>query len=153
MSITSPHYQIEVPSPATRFKDLGAELQQFGLDVDRILSEFDYNGADPNLLLSRVVALETAVAALTYPEWRAIRSFPPAGQEAGHTMEVTFPAGRFGVPPAVQLTKMESIAAKFIPYAVNVTTAGFTLGLYIGDGTQGGIGRAMPIAIHAYEVE
>ena len=59
MSFITPNFGLEVPTPATRTKDLGAELLAFGLSIDEVLSQFDYNGADPNLLLSRVVALET----------------------------------------------------------------------------------------------
>lgn len=61
MTISTPNFHINAPSPATKFKDLGAELQQFGLDVDSTLKSFDYNGADPNLVVSRVSALEAHV--------------------------------------------------------------------------------------------
>lgn len=58
MSIYTPVFEMEVPSPATKAKDLGAELLAFGLSVDQTLAQFDYNGADPDLVLSRVAILE-----------------------------------------------------------------------------------------------
>ena len=59
MSTFTPNFDIEVPTPNTLWLDLGKELLAFGMSVDQVLKSFDYNGADPNKLLSRVVALET----------------------------------------------------------------------------------------------
>lgn len=58
MSYTTPDYGIVVPSPSTRLNQLGSELQQMGISIEEVLKSFDYNGADPNLLASRVAALE-----------------------------------------------------------------------------------------------
>ena len=69
MATPSPHYGMRLPNGATQFNRLGAELLQFGLDVDQTLRNFDYQGKDPNLVLARVTALEawksTADAKLT----------------------------------------------------------------------------------------
>lgn len=58
MPYITPKYGLEVPSPSTRFNELGLELQQMGISIEAVLDSFDYNGADPNLVLSRVAALE-----------------------------------------------------------------------------------------------
>lgn len=50
-------------------------------------------------------------------------------------LDVTFPAGRFSLPPVVMVTKQSDAAAKYVPYAMNVTATGFRIGLYAGDGT------------------
>lgn len=80
MSYTTPNYGIVVPSPSTRLNRLGVELQQMGMSIEEILESFDYNGADPNLVLTRVAALEAwrtaaaaRLAALEYEtEWTPI---------------------------------------------------------------------------------
>lgn len=64
MSTPTPIYNIPSPSPNTKFKDLGAELLAYTSQLEALLASFDYNGADPNLVLSRVVALETGLAEL-----------------------------------------------------------------------------------------
>jgi hypothetical protein len=56
---------------------------------------------------------------------------------AGNTVAVTFPAGRFSVPPLVFVTKNYASSPKDTPYAISVTTSGFTLGVYSGDGSAG----------------
>lgn len=58
MSIILPTYGLTVPSETTRFRDLGKELREFGISVNDVLESFDYNGVDPNLVLTRVAALE-----------------------------------------------------------------------------------------------
>lgn len=58
MSTHTPNFDIEVPSPLTLFRNLGAELLAFGMSVDDVLTKFDYHGKDPNLVLARVAALE-----------------------------------------------------------------------------------------------
>lgn len=58
MAITGPHYGTRIPSATTHFNALGYELMQFGLDIENLLNAFDYNGADPNLVLARTAALE-----------------------------------------------------------------------------------------------
>lgn len=60
MSYTTPDYGIVVPSPSTRLNKLGSELQQMGISIEEVLNSFDYNGADPTLVLSRVASLEAA---------------------------------------------------------------------------------------------
>lgn len=57
-------FGLQVPSPSTKFKDLGAELKQLGEDIDAVLTSFDYNGSDPDLVVSRVNQLETRAADL-----------------------------------------------------------------------------------------
>lgn len=59
MSYTHPRYGIVTPDNQTKAKDLGAELKQMGATIEATLKSFDYNGADPNLVLARVAALET----------------------------------------------------------------------------------------------
>lgn len=59
MPTNYPTFNITAPSETTRFYNLGKELREFGASVDAALKSFNYNGADPNLLLSRVAALET----------------------------------------------------------------------------------------------
>jgi hypothetical protein len=49
-------------------------------------------------------------------------------------VDVTFPAGRFSLAPVVTATKQSDAAAKYVPYVMNVTTNGFRLGVYAGDG-------------------
>lgn len=58
MAIILPRYNLKVPSETTMFRDLGKELREFGQSINDALADFDYNGADPNLVLSRVTALE-----------------------------------------------------------------------------------------------
>lgn len=54
---------------------------------------------------------------------------------AGATVNVTLPAGRFSAPPYILVTKTAGTGAKHVPYVSNITTSGFTLGVYSGDGT------------------
>ncbi|PII81559.1 hypothetical protein BMH32_04705 [Leucobacter sp. OLJS4] len=59
---TSPTFGLTGPSPTTPFNKLGAELQQMLLGIDNTLKNFDYSGADPAAVLSRVAALEVLAA-------------------------------------------------------------------------------------------
>lgn len=65
MTIYTPNFGMKAPSGATKLRHLGPALEEFARSVDSTLAEFDYNGADPNLVLARVLALETQVAAMT----------------------------------------------------------------------------------------
>lgn len=58
MPIIFPKYNLKVPSETTRFRDLGKELREMGASINAALESFDYNGADPNLVLARVAVLE-----------------------------------------------------------------------------------------------
>lgn len=58
MPYTDPRYGLTGPSPTTRLDKLGLELQQLITSLSDVLASFDYNGADPNLVASRVAALE-----------------------------------------------------------------------------------------------
>lgn len=58
MTTPTTHFNLAAPSPATKFKDLGAELLAFATSIDNVLASFDYNGSDPNAVLARVAALE-----------------------------------------------------------------------------------------------
>lgn len=62
MSIILPKYGLKVPSESTRFRDLGKELREQGISIESVLESFDYHGADPNLVLARVAALEAQTA-------------------------------------------------------------------------------------------
>lgn len=60
MPIILPKYGLVAPSETTRFRDLGKELREMAQSIEDVLESFDYNGADPGLVLSRVTALEGA---------------------------------------------------------------------------------------------
>ena len=61
MSVELPAYGIVSPSNSTRLADLGRELLDMSTSIVAALQSFDYNGADPNLVLSRVADLESSV--------------------------------------------------------------------------------------------
>lgn len=54
----TPIYGIPAPSPTTELKNLGAELLAMATGFEAALAAFDYDGADPNLVLARTAALE-----------------------------------------------------------------------------------------------
>uniref|UniRef100_UPI003F49ACBF hypothetical protein n=1 Tax=Arthrobacter silvisoli TaxID=2291022 RepID=UPI003F49ACBF len=54
----------------------------------------------------------------------------------GGSLAVSFPAGRFTVPPIIVLGKAMSGAGKMVFYAVNSATTGFTLGAQTADGSS-----------------
>lgn len=58
MPYITPKYGIRTPSPRTKFKDLGIELQTMGQSIENLLEDFDYRGADPNRVLAQVQALQ-----------------------------------------------------------------------------------------------
>lgn len=78
MSYTTPKYGLVVPSPATRLNQLGTQLQQMGISIEEVLDSFDYNGADPNLVLTRVTALEA---------WRTAAQAQVAALEAKNSAD------------------------------------------------------------------
>lgn len=115
MSIILPKFQLKTPSETTLFKDLGKELREFGESVEETLEGFDYTGADPNIVLSRVAALEAwqtaaegrladlETAALPYP----IGSETVASVgSSGSTKQLTvpLPAGRFTSTPFISIS-------------------------------------------------
>lgn len=55
--------------------------------------------------------------------------------QSGITGNITFPAGLFSSIPVVLVSKTGGGLAKFVPYAVSVTTSGCTVGIFSGDGT------------------
>lgn len=65
MSTPTSIYNLPSPGPTTKFKDLGAELLAWSNAIDALLAGFDYNGADPDAVLARVVALEAWRANVT----------------------------------------------------------------------------------------
>lgn len=60
MPITTPKFLLKAPSETSQFRNLGKELREFALSIEEILSRFNYSGKDPNLVLTRVAALERA---------------------------------------------------------------------------------------------
>lgn len=56
---------------------------------------------------------------------------------AGGTASVTFPTGRFTASDTLfaQVSRASGALAKYVPYVINVTRTGMTVGLYSGDGT------------------
>lgn len=58
MAIVIPPFGIVSPSEATPFNKFGEELRLMTESLSDVLAQFDYNGADPNLVLARVNALE-----------------------------------------------------------------------------------------------
>lgn len=65
-------------------------------------------------------------------------------------LDVTFPAGRFSFPPVVTATKQSDAAAKYVPYVHSVTTNGFRIGVYAGDGTASS--QSVPIGWTAVQM-
>lgn len=63
MSIILPKYGMKVPSETTGFHLLGKEFREMGISIESILESFDYNGADPGLVLARMAAQEAALNA------------------------------------------------------------------------------------------
>ncbi|GAA1790959.1 hypothetical protein [Leucobacter iarius] len=85
MPYTSPKFRITGPSATSEFRKLGAELQAMLLGIDNTLASFDYNGADPGLVLSRLAALEARVTAaeaatpVVQTGWTGTQSVPAGG--------------------------------------------------------------------------
>ena len=69
MTEITPNFNLVAPSPSTPLRDLGPELYLMVQSIETTLGLLTYNGADPNLVLSRTAALEawraTAQAAIT----------------------------------------------------------------------------------------
>ncbi|WP_024357257.1 hypothetical protein [Leucobacter chironomi] len=55
-----PKYNLPVPEGGDLARDLPAHLEAMAKGIEAALASFDYRGTDPNLVLSRVAALETA---------------------------------------------------------------------------------------------
>lgn len=145
MSYTTPKYGITVPSPATQVKELGAELQEMGVSIESVLESFDYNGADPNLVLSRMSALEIEAASLSDridvlesvpAEASGVVTLSLSSAAPSGTVDITFPPGRFSTAPLIFVTKQSGALAKYIPYVASKSASGATLGIYSGDGTS-----------------
>ena len=79
MAVTLPKFGLVAASETTQFKNLGKELREMGVSIESILESFDYNGADPNLVLSRVAALES---------WRTTAQAQIAALEAAQESNV-----------------------------------------------------------------
>ena len=92
------------------------------------LGAYDKSDVDVSGLVARLAALERkASGAVTVGVSGA----------AGGTVAVTFPPGRFTAADVlnVQLTKVRSGLAKYVPYATAISATGMTVGVYSGDGT------------------
>lgn len=63
---TLPKYNLPVPEGGDLARDLPAHLETMVHGIEAALDSFNYHGADPNLVLSRVAALEAATSA---PGW------------------------------------------------------------------------------------
>lgn len=83
MSVTLPKFGLKAVNETTRFKDLGKEMREMGQSIESILEGFDYNGADPNLVLARTAALEEAFAANGKTPWVALSSLVTAANGFG----------------------------------------------------------------------
>lgn len=128
MPYTTPKFLITVPSPTTRLNRLGAELQQLGASLEAALSKFNYNGKDPNLVLSRVAALE----AREENRQRGRSSYASgvdgnaSGIAWGPIRSVTFPKPfAAGTTPNVYVSQVSGDHVGF-SYVASVTNTGFT---------------------------
>lgn len=124
----TPIYGFTAPDQQTQVKDLGAELKQMAERAEQILAAFDYEGADPNLVLSRVAALEAA--ATPVPLHGLVQLTPPSGGGLVST-SITFPPGYFEETPAIMAT-LHTQAGPTITANVSIASrskTGFTLNL------------------------
>lgn len=80
-----PKYGLVAPDAGTSLDELGDQFVQMIQSFSTALERFDYNGADPNLVLAKVASLESAVDGLfkTSPEWVTV----PLGPSAAGTVE------------------------------------------------------------------
>ena len=92
------------------------------------LGAYDKSDVDVSGLVARLAALERKASGTVTVSVNA---------SAGRTAAVTFPAGRFTAADVlnVQLTKVGSGLAKYVPYATVISATGMTVGVYSGDGT------------------
>lgn len=88
MSYTHPRFGIVTPDNQTKAKDLGAELKQMGATIENVLGLFDYNGADPNVVLARVAALEAILAPLVPTPWEPATLANPSWQQAAYPFQL-----------------------------------------------------------------
>lgn len=137
MPIILPPFGLKAVSETTRFRDLGKEMREFAQSVSDTLASFNYNGADPTLVLSRVTSLEHERDAL----WEAINAIPRTevdqssmsvgGTSAGvtTTLYVPFPVGRFRRIPKVNLQHVgpPAVASATAIRPMAVSTSGFTI--------------------------
>lgn len=111
---------------------VGQEGYVLNVDGHRMWLPFD--GASPSHLAA-IAALQTRVSTLERRASGAVTVSVNAS--AGGTAAVAFPTGRFTSADVlnVQLTKVGSRLAKYIPYATAISATGMTIGVYSGDGT------------------
>lgn len=129
MSYTHPRYGIVTPDNQTAAKNLGAELKAMGASMVSALDSFDYNGADPNLVLARVAALEARAAK------RKVGITPYVGDNGGagggftwtNVKTVTFPeAFPAGLIPSVHIQSVVGADHVSFSHIISVTSSGFT---------------------------
>ena len=124
MPYTHPRYNLTTPSETTQFKNLGKELRELGTSLETVLANFDYNGADPNLVLSRVVAIENRLAKLPKDMQGRATNVPCVGG-VGVYPPVTITFDRpFGSVPVVDATPSSPVATVGVSA---ITTTGFTI--------------------------
>ena len=92
------------------------------------LGQYDKNDIDVSGLVARLNKLERKASGTVTVS---------ANASPGGTATVTFPTGRFTAADVlnVQLTKVGSGLAKYVPYATALSATGMTVGVYSGDGT------------------
>lgn len=127
-----PKYGIVAPDAGTSLDELGGQLVQMIQSFSAALASFDYNGADPNLVLAQVAALE---AAMTRREKSARGSGSISAIATGTRLTelaIPFPAGRFDAAPTVvmQYTGGPSNAPNLVIQPTAVTKDGFTARVY-----------------------
>lgn len=65
MTAQTPKYRLVYPVDSDKIRQLPDIMRQQAESIETALSEFDYNGADPNEVLSRVASLELITNELT----------------------------------------------------------------------------------------
>lgn len=138
MPSVTPKYGIKTPSETTRLNQLGQELREMGASIETVLSSFDYNGTDPELIRvrlsnaesditaikGRLNALESA-AALIPTEQHGLGtslSVPAGGATAVQT--VTFPKA-YKATPGLSLTTYGDVRDGSV-MLLSVSRTGFT---------------------------
>ena len=92
------------------------------------LGQYDKNDIDMSGLVARLDRLERKASGTVTVSVNA---------SAGGAASVAFPTGRFTAADVlnVQLTKVGSGLAKYVPYATALSATGMTVGLHSGDGS------------------
>lgn len=123
--------------------------QGYVLNVDGHRYWLPHDGTSP-AHLAAIAALTSRVAALERVA-RGSVTVAVSGS-AGGTVPVAFPPGRFTAADqlSIQLTKVGSGLAKYIPYVTGVSATGMTVGLYSGDGSVGTASVVVHWAVTAY---